>query len=40
VADAREASCLVNMLATFAMLQGAGAETFLQAQEVRHWVLR
>jgi len=34
-------TCLdAGMLATFAMLQGAGAETFLEAQRVRHWILR
>jgi len=34
-------TCLdAGMLATFAMLQGAGAETFLEAQGVRHWILR
>jgi thiamine biosynthesis lipoprotein len=29
-----------GMLATFAMLMGAQAETFLQAQNVRFWILR
>ncbi|MGF1643848.1 MAG: FAD:protein FMN transferase [Thiotrichales bacterium] len=29
-----------GMLATMACLQGAGAEGFLTAQDVRHWVLR
>jgi thiamine biosynthesis lipoprotein len=34
-------TCLdAGMLATFALLQGGGAETFLAAQGVRHWVLR
>jgi thiamine biosynthesis lipoprotein len=34
-------TCLdAGMLATFAMLQGSGAERFLAAQGVRHWVLR
>ncbi len=34
-------TCLdAGMLATLAMLHGAGAETFLEAQNVRHWVLR
>jgi thiamine biosynthesis lipoprotein len=34
-------TCLdAGMLATFAMLQGPGAEAFLQAQQVRHWILR
>ncbi len=34
-------TCLdAGMLATFAILQGAGAEDFLKAQEVQHWVLR
>ena len=34
-------TCLdAGMLATFAVLQGAGAEEFLAAQQVRHWVLR
>ena len=31
-----EAGCL----ATLAMLQGAGAEDFLQEQDVRHWIIR
>jgi thiamine biosynthesis lipoprotein len=29
-----------GLLATLAMLHGAGAEEFLAAQEVRHWVIR
>lgn len=34
-------TCLdAGMLATFAMLQGRDAEAFLEAQGVRHWVLR
>jgi thiamine biosynthesis lipoprotein len=34
-------SCLeAGMLATFAMLRGADAESFLEDQGVRHWVLR
>ena len=34
-------TCLdAGMLATFAMLQGSGAEAFLEGQGVRHWVLR
>ena len=34
-------TCLdAGMLATFAILQGAGAEAFLKAQEVQHWVVR
>jgi thiamine biosynthesis lipoprotein len=34
-------TCLdAGMLATFAMLQGAGADAFLEAQGVRHWILR
>ena len=35
------ASCVeAGMIATLAMLQGAGAESFLVAQCVRHWVTR
>jgi len=35
------ASCVeAGMLATLAMLQGAGAEAFLAEQGVRHWCLR
>ena len=34
-------TCLdAGMLATFAILEGAGAEKFLKAQKVQHWVLR
>jgi thiamine biosynthesis lipoprotein len=34
-------TCLdAGMLATFAMLQGRGAEKFLRAQNVAHWILR
>jgi thiamine biosynthesis lipoprotein len=34
-------TCLdAGMLATFAMLHGPGAEAFLSAQNVRHWILR
>jgi thiamine biosynthesis lipoprotein len=34
-------SCVeAGMLATFAMLQGRGAEEFLEAQGVRYWSLR
>jgi thiamine biosynthesis lipoprotein len=34
-------TCLdAGMLATFAMLEGRNAEAFLEAQAVRHWVLR
>ncbi|HET9299748.1 MAG TPA: FAD:protein FMN transferase [Candidatus Polarisedimenticolaceae bacterium] len=34
-------TCLdAGMLTTFAMLQGPGAEAFLEAQGVRHWILR
>jgi thiamine biosynthesis lipoprotein len=34
-------TCLdAGMLATFAVLQGAGAEEFLKVQGVQHWVLR
>lgn len=34
-------TCLdAGMLATLGMLHGADAETFLEAQNVRHWVLR
>ena len=29
-----------GMLTTFAMLQGAGAESFLQEQQVQHWIVR
>ena len=35
------ASCIeAGLLSTLAMLQGARAETFLDAQQARHWVLR
>jgi thiamine biosynthesis lipoprotein len=35
------ASCVeAGMLATFAMLQGSGAESFLEEQGVRYWCLR
>jgi len=35
------ASCVeAGILATFAMLQGGGAESFLEEQGVRHWCLR
>jgi FAD:protein FMN transferase len=35
------ASCVeAGMLATFAMLQGSGAESFLEKQGVRYWCLR
>jgi thiamine biosynthesis lipoprotein len=35
------ASCVeAGMLATFAMLQGRGAESFLEEQSVRYWCLR
>jgi thiamine biosynthesis lipoprotein len=35
------ASCVeAGMFATLGMLQGAGAETFLAAQGVRHWISR
>jgi FAD:protein FMN transferase len=34
-------SCVeAGMLATFAMLQGSAAESFLTEQGVRHWCLR
>ena len=34
-------TCLdAGMLATFAMLNGPDAEAFLEAQKVRHWILR
>lgn len=34
-------TCLdAGMLATFAMLHGRDAEAFLEAQKVRHWILR
>jgi thiamine biosynthesis lipoprotein len=34
-------TCLdAGMLSTFAILEGAGAEEFLQAQQVQYWVLR
>jgi thiamine biosynthesis lipoprotein len=34
-------SCVeAGMLATFAMLQGRGAESFLEEQGVRYWCLR
>jgi thiamine biosynthesis lipoprotein len=34
-------SCVeAGMMATLAMLQGAGAESFLAAQGVRHWIAR
>lgn len=34
-------TCLdAGMLATFAMLEGPAAESFLEDQKVRHWVLR
>lgn len=37
----KAASCtLAGMLATFAMLQGAEAETFLEAQGVQYWIQR
>jgi thiamine biosynthesis lipoprotein len=37
----KAASCtLAGMLATFAMLQGAAAETFLEAQGVQYWIQR
>jgi thiamine biosynthesis lipoprotein len=29
-----------GMLATFALLQGAGAESFLREQGVRYWCMR
>ena len=29
-----------GVLATLALLQGANAETWLQAQQMPHWVLR
>jgi thiamine biosynthesis lipoprotein len=33
-------TCLdAGMLATFAILQGADAESFLKEQQVQHWVL-
>jgi FAD:protein FMN transferase len=35
------ASCVeAGMLATFAMLRGSGAESFLEEQDVRYWCLR
>jgi len=35
------ASCVeAGMLATFAMLQGGSAESFLEEQGVRYWCLR
>jgi thiamine biosynthesis lipoprotein len=35
------ACCLeAGMIATLAMLQGAGAEEFLEGQGVPHWCLR
>ena len=38
---AAAASCVeAGMLATFAMLQGSGAESFLEEQGVRYWCLR
>lgn len=34
-------TCLeAGMLSTLAMLQGSGAEAFLQAQQVPHWIIR
>lgn len=35
------ATCVeAGMLATFAMLRGPDAETFLKGQDVRYWCLR